>query len=175
MANQEEVHLEKSIVVNKNRNHLFKMWKNYEALPLIFDFLEEVTALDENHSIWSILIDGSERVSWDTEITEEVQNQLIRWHSQGSAEVLHEGALQFTSAENNISTRINLQLHFYFPPMQDSKPDMLGEDLSNRIEHDLLRFKIAVEANQFPKMREIRAGLPKGFPGSNPIQRKDFY
>ncbi|KMQ50933.1 hypothetical protein CHISP_2075 [Chitinispirillum alkaliphilum] len=165
MALQEELSINKSIKINRDSSYLFKIWRNPEYLPQILDFLEDVTALDENRSRWSVLIAKNERVEWETEIVEEAYGKLIAWHSEDSPYVLHEGRVRFTENQRDNYTRVDLALRFYFPLMEDSRSHMLGDDIAFRIEDDLYRFKLAVEGNEFPRIKDVRKGLPQQFPG----------
>ncbi|MFP4014656.1 MAG: SRPBCC family protein [Chitinispirillaceae bacterium] len=175
MADQEEIHLDKHIRIHRMPSDLYQYWRNPENLPQILDFLEEVMSLDEQSSRWTVVIAGNERITWDTVITEDVKGQLIRWHSEGNTDALHDGVVRFSGTGQHRVTDLHLQLNFYFPIMKDSRPDMLGQDVETRIEEDLLRFKQAVEANEFPKgRREGRRGLPWGFPGAAPQREGPF-
>ncbi len=167
MADREEIIFDKHLLIHRLPSDLYSYWRNPELLPHILDFLEEVTALDDQRSRWTVLVANNERITWDTEITEDIPNHLIRWHSEGNSDVLHEGVVRFSPTGQHRTADLHLHLNFYFPPLKDSRPDMLGEDFQNRTEEDLRRFKLAVEANEFPiHKREGRRGLPWGFPGA---------
>ncbi|MDR0307721.1 MAG: hypothetical protein LBI42_12905 [Chitinispirillales bacterium] len=175
MAERETIRVDKSIEIQRMPSDLYAMWRIPENLTLILDFLEEVESLDEKRSRWSILLDNSEYVSWDTEITEDVKGQLIRWHSGNNADALHDGLVTFSSTGRAISTLLHLRLNFFFPSLGDNTDTASMEDLSVRIEEDLQRFKMAAEANEFPvKHREGRRGLPWGFSGSTLPREKNF-
>ncbi|MDG5814335.1 SRPBCC family protein [Chitinispirillales bacterium ANBcel5] len=173
MANHQEIHLEKKITIHSTTKHLFKMWRNVENLPYILDFLEEVKALDENRSKWSLLTVHNERIVFEIEITEEAQGKFITWHSQKSTDLLHEGTVSFSSTAEPRTTQLELSLHFYFPPMEESRSEMLGENLEARIEEDLQRFKVAIQANQFPKKREGTSRY-ENLPDSVRTKRREF-
>ena len=172
MDNKEEIALRKQISVNRHARTLYRAWRNFENLPQILDFLENVMVLDAIHSTWAALIsEGKERVVWDIEITEETENQSIEWHSQGNPDILHWGVVSFTRYSSK-ETLIQLDLHFFFPPLNDSSPHMMGVQFEERIEEDLRRFKLAIEASEFPH-RESNRSLPEGIPlGESP--RKNF-
>ncbi|MFP4163591.1 MAG: SRPBCC family protein [Chitinispirillaceae bacterium] len=175
MADQQEIHVDTHIQIHRMPSDLYLYWRNPENMPHILDFLEEVMALDDQQSRWTVLVAGNERITWDTEITEEIRGQLIRWHSGGNMDVLHDGLVRFSGTGKHRVTDLHLQLNFFFPLMKDSRPDMLGEDMENRVREDLQRFKQAVEANEFPKKRrEGKRGLPWGFPGAAPQKGSPF-
>lgn len=170
MIMPQEISVTKSIIIHQSSAYLYKLWRNPEYLPQILDFLEEVTVVDEKQSQWSVVITNNERVYLQTEITEEIPSQLIIWHSGDSPYVLHQGLVRFTQRPTpTLNTVLYLNLRFYFPPIEDSRPHMLGEDIDSRIQEDLYRFKIAVEGDDFPRKKEIQKGFPQEFPGKRRI------
>lgn len=161
MADFEDILISKEITINSSPKELFQNWRNFENLPQILDFLENVSVLDNTHSQWTAKLnsDLEEKETWNVEITNEINNHLIEWRSEGNADIFHEGAVRFSPTQN--STHLELSIRFFFPPLDDFHPQMLGKGLTNRIEQDLRRFKLAVEAGEFPRPRDNRGNLPK--------------
>jgi uncharacterized membrane protein len=173
MANIQDISIQKEIFIECSPKEIFNYWRNFDNLPQILDFLENMLVLDQTHSRWTAKIysDMDEKEIWDVEITRERKSSLIEWHSEQNPDLLHEGAVRFASV--NSGTKLQLNLRFFFPPLHDSHPDMLGNDFENRIEEDLRRFKLAVEAGEFPKKRSGKSELPEGY-SESPGSYRDF-
>ena len=156
MPDFEDVMISKDILINCSPKELFRNWRNFENLPQILDFLENVLVLDQTHSKWTAKLnsDLEEKETWDVEIINELENHLIEWRSEDNADIFHEGQVSFSPINN--CTRLHLSIRFFFPPLDDFHPNMLGKGLNYRIEQDLRRFKLAVEAGEFPRLRENR-------------------
>lgn len=162
MALQEEITIQKSVLIKHSQKDLFQIIYNFENLPLILDFLENVMLLNTTHSRWTAKISEEERITWDVEITREKEDEFIEWHSSGNTDILHEGTFRFSHIDSRKGTVLSLLLRFYFPPRDDSKSNMLGEDFENRIQDNLIRFKQAIEANEFPRPRQSKKIYPEG-------------
>lgn len=165
MSEQQLVIISKKIFIEHSLKNVFKIFRNLELYPYIFDFLENVSYLDSSHFRWTAnLSDQKEKTLWDVEITREIENELIEWHSAHNPDILHEGRIHLTNDNFRKGAHAEVLFRFFFPPMEDSESSMLGEDFENRVEDNLRRFKLAVEANEFPLKREIKNDLPEGFP-----------
>lgn len=173
MQEPKEICVQKEIVIHKNANEIFQIWRNFENLPKILHFLENVIVINSQISRWTTVLSGDqeEKLIWDVGIIEEHKN-MLEWRSENNPDVFHKGTLVLIPSEN-CTTLLQLQLEFFFPLLYDSKPDMLGEDFPYLIEEDLRRFKLATEANEFFIIKHTGNDLPEGFPKpENP--RKSF-
>lgn len=164
METKDEIILSKQIYLRATPERLYRIWHNFENLPEILDFLDTVMVLDEKNSRWSAFIgEEHERLVWDIEITERLQNRLIEWHSGGNPDIFHRGRVIFTDHKDK-GTLLQLQIYFFFPPRNDSGKQMLGTGFEERIEEDLRRFKQAIEAERFPEVKGGQESHPEGFP-----------
>lgn len=162
MQEPKEIWVQKKIIIHKNAKELLRIWRNFENLPRILHFLENVIRISSHVSRWtSLLADQTERIIWDVRIVEEHGNRL-EWHSENNPDIFHRGILILTPKPDS-STLLQLRLLFFFPLLHDSKPDMLGSDFSYRIEEDLQRFRLAVEANEFINAQSTLKEIPEGF------------
>lgn len=168
MISPEEIIIQKSVPIKTSIKNLYQLLRNFENIPYMLDFLENAITIDKSHYRLSAKIsDEQERIIWDIEIVREIENEFFEWHSSGSTDILHEGTVRFTQNTLHKGTIVSLQLRFFFPALNDSHSSMLGEDFENRIQDNLLRFKQAVEANEFPRPRDNKNGIPEGFSSDN--------
>jgi uncharacterized membrane protein len=164
MISPEEIIIQKSVLIKTSTKSLYQLLRNFENVPYLLDFLENAIVIDKSHYRLSAKIsDEQERIIWDIDIVREIENEFFEWHSSGSTEILHEGTVRFSQSTLHKGTVVSLQLRFFFPAINDSRSSMLGEDFENRIQDNLLRFKQAVEANEFPRPRDNKNDIPEGF------------
>jgi len=164
MTQAEEITIQKSVLIKQSQKNLYHILRNFDKIPFILDFLENVLTIDNTHSRWTAKIGTEEeRIIWDVEIVREKEYDFFEWHSSGNADILQEGRIQFTQNNLHQGTLLSLQLRFYFPPFEDNNTNVMGDDFENRIQDNLFRFKQAIEANEFPYPRDDKNNIPEGF------------
>jgi uncharacterized membrane protein len=144
----EGIKVEKSVVVSRPPQELYRFWRNFENLPRFMDHLESVTVLDENRSHWIAKAPVGTKVEWDAIIHNEIENELIAWRSLPGADVNNAGSVHFTPLHNGEWTEVRVVLS-YDPPagkLGAAVARLLGEEPSRQVEDDLRRFKQVVEA-----------------------------
>jgi uncharacterized membrane protein len=144
----EGIKIEKSVLVNRPAEELYRFWRNFENLPRFMDHLESVTVLDENRSHWVAKAPAGTRVEWDATIHNEIENQLIAWRSLPGAEVDNAGSVHFTPLASGAATEVRVVLS-YDPPagkLGAAVARLFGEEPSKQVEDDLRRFKQVMEA-----------------------------
>jgi uncharacterized membrane protein len=140
------VRVESSIVVEQPRNELYHLWRNLDNLPAFMSHLESVEVHDEKRSTWTAKAPAGTVVSWDAEIVNDVENELIAWQTLEGSGVDNAGSIHFEDAGEG-ATKIRVVLR-YNPP-----GDMLGvwiakvfhNDPQRQIDDDLRRFKKIME------------------------------
>jgi HSP20 family molecular chaperone IbpA len=128
--------LEQSIEVNVAPDVAYAIWMRVEDFPRFMDGVVQVRRAGENRLHWHARRHGQE-VEWDSEITETVTNQLIRWRD---LEGQHRGSLGFEPVAHD-QTRVRMRMEF------DALPVDKEQALTTRIAGDLERFKAMVEGD----------------------------
>ncbi|HEX5575893.1 MAG TPA: SRPBCC family protein [Gemmatimonadales bacterium] len=144
----EGIKVEKSVVVNRPAQELYRFWRNFENLPRFMDHLESVTVLDENRSHWVAKAPAGTKVEWDATIHNEIENQLIAWRSLPGADVDNAGSVHFTPSAGGAATEVRVVLS-YDPPagkLGAAVARLFGQEPSKQVEDDLRRFKQVMEA-----------------------------
>ena len=157
----EGIKVEKSVVVSRPPQELYRFWRNFENLPRFMDHLESVTVLDENRSHWVAKAPAGTRVEWDATIHNEIENELIAWRSLPGADVNNAGSVHFTPLQNGEWTEVRVVLS-YEPPagkLGAAVAKLLGEEPSKQVEDDLRRFKQVMEAAEVPGNSRHPAGI----------------
>ena len=127
--------LEQGTEVNVAPDVAYAIWMRVEAYPRFMEGVNQVRRAGENRLHWRALRHGSE-VEWDSEITETVPNQLIRWRD---LEGQHRGSLEFEPVEHG-RTRVRMRMEF------DALPVDREQALTMRVAGDLERFRLMAEA-----------------------------
>jgi uncharacterized membrane protein len=142
----EGIKVERSIVVNRPRDEVYRFWRQLENLPRFMDHLESVTVIDENRSHWVAKGPAGTKVEWDASIHNEIDNELLAWRSLPGADVDNAGSVHFEPTEGGTEVRVVLS---YDPPagkVGATVAKLLGEDPSHQVDEDLRRFKQVMEA-----------------------------
>lgn len=167
-----EIAVAAEVTINDTPNNLYRTWADLRNLPKIFDFLESVVQMeDERYRCTAVIDSQNERISWNLEITEKKTDNFLRWHSYDNPDILFDGVVHFVPKSIN-KTEIRTNFHFFFPPLHDNKPYMMGPDFKERIHDNLRRFKSAWEAESFHDFPKNKQELPDGLSFSQSNIRK---
>jgi len=146
VARGEGIKVERTIVVQRPRDEVYRFWRQLDNLPRFMDHLESVTVIDENRSHWVAKGPAGTKVEWDAAIHNEIENELLAWRSLPGADVDNAGSVHFEPTEGGTEVRVVLS---YDPPagkVGASVAKLLGEEPSQQVEEDLRRFKQVMEA-----------------------------
>ena len=123
----------------------YDQWTQFESFPQFMEGVESVRQVDDTHLHWVATIAGR-RQEWDAEISEQVPDQRIAWHSttgDGNA-----GAVDFHRL-SDVRTAITL--------IMDVRPSDIVEKIGTAIgitgasvRGDLERFKAFIEQRRTP-------------------------
>jgi len=145
------VKVESSITVNKSPDELFQFWRRLENLPRVMSNIEAVQSIDDKRSRWVMKTLGGTEVSWESEIINEVPNELIAWRSLNDAsDVNHAGSVRFEQAHGAGATTVRVSLE-YQPPAGKigvGLAKLFGEEPQQLVDNDLRRFKDLMERGE---------------------------
>ena len=137
--------IDQTIDVNVPVRVAYDQWTQFESFPRFMEGVESVRQLDDTHLHWVATVAGK-RQEWDAEISEQVPDQRIAWHStngDGNA-----GAVDFHRLADD-RTAITLTM--------DVRPSGIAEKVGTAIgipaalvKGDLDRFKTFIEQRQAP-------------------------
>jgi uncharacterized membrane protein len=72
--------IEKSIEVNVPARVAYNQWTQFEEFPRFMEGVETVRQLDDRHLQWRAEI-GGKTLEWKAEISEQIPDKRIAWHS----------------------------------------------------------------------------------------------
>lgn len=145
------IRVEKSVIISRKPEELYRFWRNFENLPQIMNHLAEVRVISLARSHWVAKAPAGITVEWDAEITNDMPNELIAWRSLEGSEIPNAGSVRFLHfAEGETEVRVALE---YNPPggrLGAWIAGLLGEDPEHQITDDLAQFKLMMEIDTKP-------------------------
>jgi uncharacterized membrane protein len=139
------VKVESEVVVNRPREEIYRIWRNFENLPVFMDHLLSVHEVDDTKSIWVARAPAGTVVKWDAEIIKDVENELIAWQSLEGSGVDNAGSVHFNEVEGGTQIKVVLR---YDPPAEQLGfwvAKLFNNDAQAQIDNDLQRFKQIME------------------------------
>lgn len=156
-----DVHVEKSILINKDSEQLYSYWRRFENLPRIMRHLESVHTLDEQRSHWVAIGPAGKRFEWDAEIYNEKPGEMIAWRSLPGADIANAGSVHFEPVASGRGTKVKVTLNYNIPggrlTAMFAKP--FGKEPGQLIEDDLRRFKRLMETGEVPTVEGQSNGV----------------
>jgi uncharacterized membrane protein len=137
--------VEKSVDVHVPLGTAYNQWTQFEEFPRFMEGVKSVTQVDDTHLHWVAEVAGQAK-EWDAEISEQVPDQRIAWHSTAGAR--NAGVVTFHRIDDD-TTRVMLQMDVDPEGFLESAGDALGV-LDRRVQGDLERFKEFVEERGAP-------------------------
>lgn len=144
-----------AVTIGKGADELYAVWRKLENLPGLMKHLERVEVLDERRSRWTVKApagySGGE-VSWEAELTADEPGRRIAWRSLPGAQIENSGEVLFRAAPGDRGTEVVVRLT-YRPPGGSAGAllaRMLGQEPSQQLRDDLMRFKREQELGYHP-------------------------
>jgi uncharacterized membrane protein len=153
----------RTVTINRPRHELYAFWKNFENLPRFMKHLKAVKIKDSRFSHWEASAPAGRTVSWEAEIINERENELIAWRSREGSDIDNAGSVRFKDAPARRGTEVTVALE-YVPPagiLGKTIAKWLGEDPEVNVSDDLRRFKAMMETGEIPTIEGQPAGRPE--------------
>ena len=144
------IKIEERITIDRPRDEMFQLWRNFERLPNYVDALESVNALGDGRSHWVARGPGGRRTEWDAQMVNEIPGELVAWKTVGNPDVAHAGSVHFRDAGRG-ATDVRVVID-YEPPggrlgaLVSSFTNLFGQSPEQKLRSDLEKFKARVES-----------------------------
>ena len=158
--NDKRIRVEKHITVGRPAAELYRFWRKLGNLPQVMSHLESVTETDALHSHWTAKAPLGQSVSWDAEITQDLENEMIAWRALEGSDIQNAGSVAFNELPHGRGTEIKVVLA-YEPPLGKvgaTVARLLGEEPERQLQDDLRRFKQLQETGEITTIQ----GQPSG-------------
>jgi uncharacterized membrane protein len=149
VPHQTGIKVERSNVVSKSPDELYRFWRNLENLPRFMDHVVDVQERDEKRSHWKVKSVAGATFEWDAEIINEIPNELIAWRSLDGSDVDHAGSVHFEPDPHG-GTKVTVIME-YRPPVGKLGAEiarMFGAEPGQIVEQDLRRLKQLLETGE---------------------------
>ncbi len=148
----EGIKVERAVTVNRPREELYRMWRNFENLPRFMQHLESVRvdSSDRGRSHWVAKAPVGKTIEWDAEVIEERENELLVWKSLPGSSVESMGRVEFMDAPAGRGTIVHVSMH-YNPPAGSfgaAVARLFREEPGLQIKNDLHHFKQIMETGE---------------------------
>jgi uncharacterized membrane protein len=161
----------RAMTINESKENLFQFWRDVRNLARFMEKIESVQILDANRSHWRAKGPGDKIIEWDSEVYNEIPNELISWRSLPGSEFKHAGTVIFRTATNGAGTEVKVVLN-YDPPagkLGVAIAKLLRQEPGQQLQEDLRRLKQLMEAGEIPTTE----GQPRGNQKSRHLLSKE--
>jgi len=144
------VKVEQKITVNRPPEELYEQWRDLTGLPRIMRHLESVESVGPNRTCWTAKGPLGTSFTWEAEIINQRENEMIAWRSLEGSEVDTAGSVHFARAPGGRGTEVTVSLK-YNPPGGRAAArlaKLFGQAPEQQIAEDLRRWKQLMEAGE---------------------------
>jgi uncharacterized membrane protein len=156
-----ELGMTETITVQRPVEEVYRYWRNVENLPRFMRHLESVEQLSDGKSRWRVKVPNTEiTIEWESEITEERENECLAWRSLPDAAIYNEGNIRLKPATGGRGTELKATI-LYRPPagaIGTAVARLINALPAQLVKEDLRRFKQVMEAGEIPTIE----GQPSG-------------
>jgi uncharacterized membrane protein len=139
----------KSVTIDKPAEELYRFWRNFEDLPRFMRHLQSVRS-SRGRLQWVSAGPLGKNFSWEAEIVDDRENELISWRSLPGSQIQNQGSVRFQTAPEGRGTEMRVEL-MYRPPagrVGAAFATLFGEEPEQQVREDLRRFKELMEAGE---------------------------
>jgi uncharacterized membrane protein len=105
----------RTVTINRPRHEVYAFWRNLQNLPQFMENVVSITSTGPQRSHWVVTAPGDRRVEWESEIVEDIPDQLLRWKSVADSDITHSGHIEFRDAHGGRGTEVTATI-LYDPP-----------------------------------------------------------
>jgi uncharacterized membrane protein len=159
MTEDGAIRFKRSISINRPAEELYRFWHDFSNLPRFMYHLQSVTETGPGQSHWVTKAPGGQSVEWDSEITEDRENELIAWKSVGG-DVYNAGSVQFEPKPGGRGTIVRVDMQYYPPGgvIGTAFAMLFNEAPEQQVYDDLKRMKQLIETGEIVRSD----GSPEG-------------
>jgi uncharacterized membrane protein len=157
---QGTLHVERNMIIDRPTGEVYRFWRDFGNLPKFMRYLQAIEVHDDRHSHWVTEGLTGTTAEWDTEIINEVPDELIAWQSSGDTHVPNSGSVRFIPVEGGESTEVKLTLNFDPPAGKVGEliAKLFGESPNQQVRDGLRRCKRLMETGEIATTE----GQPRG-------------
>ena len=139
--------VKRSVTVNRPADEVYAFWKDFGNLPRFMKHLDSVQSTGDGTSRWSAGSSQGLTVTWEVQLVEQRENELLSWQTIGVSDVTGTGRVEFVPAPGGRGTEVRANIS-YQPP-----GGALGARIA-KIFRDVPGVKIENQLNVFKQIIE---------------------
>ena len=161
------IQVQRSVTLNRRRDELFRIWRNFENLPRFMKHLKSVRVsnTDNGRSHWVTTGPLGREIEWDSEIIEERENEYLAWSSLPGSFVESKGSVHFVDAPAGRGTILHVSMEYQ--PTAGSLgaafARLFGEEPGQQVRDDLRHFKQMMETGEVASVEGQTSGRNQNF------------
>lgn len=154
-----EIRISEALTIDRPRGELYTFWRDLQNLPQFMRHLHSVRPMDQKRSVWTARAPkGMKTLTWEAEITEDRQGEVIAWRSLPGADVENAGTVLFEAGPKGEGTVLRVILEYRPTGLAGAAAALLNPVFSQMIREDIRRFKSLMEAGEIPTVEGQPAG-----------------
>lgn len=155
------VKVRRSMTILRSPEELYRFWRDVENAPQYMRHVRSVTVTGDRTSHWVAETPNGTTIEWDSEITQDIPNQLLAWRAVGKALTGSGGEIRFARATGNRGTVVTVEMDF--PPMGGALgvpiETLLARGPEMEVHENLRRFKELMEAGEIATIKGQPVGM----------------
>jgi uncharacterized membrane protein len=174
----EGIQVQHAVTVNKRREELFRIWRNFENLPRFMTHLQRVDVDKSSggkRSHWVAKGPLGREIEWDSEVTGERENEYVAWRSLPGSLVESDGSVLFTDAPGGRGTIVSVSMQYHPPAgsLGAAFAKLFGEEPDKQVREDLRHFKQIMETGEIPSIEGQTSGKSTEFDRSIAVRGQE--
>ena len=137
----------RGVTVNRPIEELYGLWRDVSNVPRFSNRVSSVEVIDERRSRWTAAAPGGVTASWEVELAEEREPEVLVWHSTPGARVDHVLALTLSPAPGGRGVEVRVAASIT-PPGGAAAARLIGEWPARQLTEELRRFKQLAETGE---------------------------
>lgn len=146
------IRVQTTITIARPAQDIWRFWRDFTNLPSIFPHITEVRPIGGERTHWTAKGPAGTTFEWDGEMTQEVANEVLEWHSLPGAQVRNAGRLRLSPAPADRGTEVEVMLR-YEPPggmLGSAFAKLFRREPTQEVREGLRKLRQLLETGEIP-------------------------
>jgi uncharacterized membrane protein len=140
----------RTVTINRPRAEIYAFWRDFSNLEKFMENIEKVETNGAGRFRWHIRALLGQTVEVDTEIAQDIENELISWRSLPDSEIVAHGKVTFRDAPADRGTEVEAVVAYEAPGGELGRliATIFRREPSVQGRHELKRLKMLLETGE---------------------------
>lgn len=154
-----QVKVQQTVTINAPPDKVYQFWRDFSNFAKFSENVVSVTEEGEGISRWVARGLSGARLSWLSQITEDVPNTRINWKTLDDSDFRHEGSVTFHPAPAGRGTELRVVMRYQVVAGKVGQTLAMatGDEPGQQLRGDLMRCKQLIEAGELPTAARVPA------------------